>query len=183
MADDEQTTKFDKEIEEMGLEPSTFEELERDFQEVLREMSKDKQLERFRLEYEKLHRALRTSHESEKKLIKKCKELNHQIINNASKIQTALKLSKDDAHTISVLRKELEKTYKLVESGREKEDHYKQQIQNMKSQMDEMKTIVEQGNQLTIGEGNNLEQMIQEKHRIEEEKNLKEAQVIKIQQD
>lgn len=36
----------------------------------------DKSLERFRSEYEKLHRALKKSHESEKRLIKKCRELN-----------------------------------------------------------------------------------------------------------
>jgi hypothetical protein len=72
-------------------------------------MLKDKDLERFRLEYEKLHRALKTSHESEKRLIKKCKELNTEIINNAAKVQTALKLSKEDAHTISILKKEVEK--------------------------------------------------------------------------
>lgn len=33
-------------------------------------------MERFRSEYEKLHRALKKSHESEKRLIKKCRELN-----------------------------------------------------------------------------------------------------------
>ena len=39
---------------------------------VLTELVGDKSLERFRQEYEKLHRALRKSHESEKRLIKKC---------------------------------------------------------------------------------------------------------------
>ena len=33
-------------------------------------------MERFRSEYEKLHLALKKSHESEKRLIKKCRELN-----------------------------------------------------------------------------------------------------------
>ena len=39
---------------------------------VLTELVGDKSLERFRQEYEKLHRALKKSHESEKRLIKKC---------------------------------------------------------------------------------------------------------------
>ena len=47
-------------------------------------------------EYEKLHRALKKSHESEKRLIKKCRELNAEIVSNASKVQTALKLSQED---------------------------------------------------------------------------------------
>lgn len=50
----------------------------------------------FRIEYEKLHRALKKSHESEKRLIKKCRELNAEIVANAAKVQTALKLSQED---------------------------------------------------------------------------------------
>merc|ERR1712000_20577 len=107
--EDDIPTKLDKEIEDLGIEFGAFESLEKEFQEVMKLMLKDKDLERFRLEYEKLHRALKTSHESEKRLIKKCKELNSEIINNAAKVQTALKLSKEDAHTISILKKEVEK--------------------------------------------------------------------------
>ena len=42
------------------------------------------------------HRALKKSHESEKRLIKKCRELNQEIVANAAKVQTALKLSQED---------------------------------------------------------------------------------------
>ena len=79
--------------------------LERDFQEVLAELVGDKSLERFRQEYEKLHRALKKSHESEKRLIKKCRELNSEIVSNAAKVQTALKLSQEDQNTISSLKR------------------------------------------------------------------------------
>ena len=82
-------------FEDMGLEGSAFEALERDFQEVLQDLVGDKSLERFRVEYEKLHRALKKSHESEKRLIKKCRELNQEIVANAAKVQTALKLSQE----------------------------------------------------------------------------------------
>ena len=47
-------------FEDMGLEGSAFEALERDFQEVLQDLVGDKSLERFRVEYEKLHRALKS---------------------------------------------------------------------------------------------------------------------------
>ena len=61
---------------ELETNTSAFEALERDFQEVLSDMMGDQSLERFRLEYEKLHRALKKSHEQEKRLVKKCRELN-----------------------------------------------------------------------------------------------------------
>lgn len=53
---------------------------------MLTELVGDKSLERFRQEYEKLHRALKKSHESEKRLIKKCRELNAEIVSNAAKV-------------------------------------------------------------------------------------------------
>lgn len=74
-----------------------------------------------RLEYEKLHRALKKSHEQEKRLIKKCRELNGEIVNNAAKVQTALKLSQEDQTTIGSLRKEIEKAWTMVDVAHEKE--------------------------------------------------------------
>ena len=72
---------------------------------VLGELMGDKSLEKFRVEYEKLHRALKKSHESEKRLMQKCRELNAEIVANAAKVQTALKLSQEDQTTIASLKK------------------------------------------------------------------------------
>jgi predicted lipoprotein len=67
---------------EMETSISAFEAIEREFQEVLSELMGDQGLETFRLEYEKLHRALKKSHEQEKRLVKRCRELNTEILNN-----------------------------------------------------------------------------------------------------
>jgi len=84
---------------------SAFDALERDFREVLNELVGDKSLERFRLEYEKLHTALRKSHENEKRMLKKCRELNAEIVANAAKVQSALRLSRSDQNNIILLKK------------------------------------------------------------------------------
>ena len=68
----------------------------------------DKSLEKFRVEYEKLHRALKKSHDGEKRLMQKCRELNAEIVANAAKVTTALKLSQDDKSTISTLKQVLD---------------------------------------------------------------------------
>jgi predicted RNase H-like nuclease (RuvC/YqgF family) len=116
------------------FEASAFEALERDFQEILQELVSDKSLEHFRQEYEKLHRALKKSHESEKHLIKKCRELNAEIVSNAVKVQTALKLSQEDQATITALKKEIERAWKMVETSHEKEqrakDHPKSEVRD-----------------------------------------------------
>ena len=64
----------------------------------------DQSLEKFKVEYEKLHRALKKSHESEKRLMHKCRELNSEIVANAAKVTTALKISQEDKATISSLK-------------------------------------------------------------------------------
>lgn len=72
---------------------------------VLTELMGDKSLERFRAEYEKLHKALKKSYEGEKRLTQKCRELNAEIVANAAKVSTALKLSQEDQGTIASLKK------------------------------------------------------------------------------
>ena len=61
-------SKDDKDSEPT-LSANAFEALERDFQEVLFELAGDEHLEKFRVEFEKLHRALMRAHENEKRLI------------------------------------------------------------------------------------------------------------------
>lgn len=87
------------------MEEMAFEEIERDFQEVLSELSGDKSLEKFRIEYEKLHTVLKKSYDNEKRLMAKCRELNAEIVVNSAKVATALKLSQDDQTTIASLKK------------------------------------------------------------------------------
>jgi 4'-phosphopantetheinyl transferase EntD len=56
MADDtqEQAFKMEKDLEDMGVDSEKFESLDKDFQDVLKEIVKDKNLERFRMEFERL---------------------------------------------------------------------------------------------------------------------------------
>ena len=105
----------------------------------------DKSLEKFRVEYEKLHRALKKSHESEKRLIKKCRELNTEIVSNAAKVQTALKLSEEDQSIIAALKKEIEKAWKMVDASHEKEVRAKETIQQLQEEITNLSQLVEQG--------------------------------------
>eukprot|EP00921_Rhytidocystis_pertsovi_P015388 GHVQ01024470.1.p1 GENE.GHVQ01024470.1~~GHVQ01024470.1.p1 ORF type:complete len:890 (-),score=136.23 GHVQ01024470.1:368-3037(-) len=155
-----------------SLESSAFEALEKDFQEVLQELVGDKSLEHFRLEYEKLHRALRKSHESEKRLIKKCRELNGEIVSNAAKVQTALRLSQDDQSTISALKKEIERAWKMVEASHEKEQRAKETIQNLKVEISNLGKLVEQGAGLTINQENAVNDLIKQKDELIKERDL-----------
>src|SRR5689334_21609404 len=63
----------------LDLQGTAFDQLEQEFQAVIKTLADDKSLERFRLEYEKLHNTLRRSHENERKLVGKCKELASEL--------------------------------------------------------------------------------------------------------
>ena len=138
---------------------SAFEALERDFQEVLQELMGDSSLEKFRLEYEKLHRALKKSHDQEKRLVKKCRELNAEIVNNQAKIKTALRLSQEDQQTITHLQKEMEKTWKLVSMSQEKETRAKETIQHLKDEMTNLSKLVERGAGISISQENVVKEL------------------------
>ena len=156
-------------MEEYGVSPVALDALERDFVEVMKELSAEDNLERFRLEYEKLHRSLKRSHESEKRLIKKCQELHQEIMANAAKVQSAIRLSQDDENTIATLRKEIEKTWKLVDSAHEKESRAKDTIQMLKKEVNRLNKLVDEGAGLTLGQETNLQELIQEKREYTKE--------------
>ena len=134
-----------QEEEKVALPDEAFEQLGRDFQEVLEELAGDSSLEEFRNEYEKLHGALKRSHETEKRLIKKCRELNSEIVQNAVKVQTALKLSQEDQQRISAMKKEIERAWRMVETSHDKEARADETIQTLKHEAAELTRIVEQG--------------------------------------
>ena len=53
--------------------------LEKDFQEVISELTDDPKLTKFRIEYEKVHEALKSSLSSNGRLQRQCRELNAEI--------------------------------------------------------------------------------------------------------
>jgi hypothetical protein len=61
------------------MDGAAFEKLEQEFNTVLTEMTGDKSMEKFRSTYERLHRALKSSYENEKRLFKRCKDMNESI--------------------------------------------------------------------------------------------------------
>ncbi len=137
-AEDGKSKEAQQEDEQLNLdeeEAAAFESLEQDFQEVLQELFADKSLEHFRLEYEKLYRAVRKSHESEKRLIKKCRDLNAEIVSNATKVQTALNLSQEDSGTIESLKTEIGRAWSMVETSHEKEGKAKQTMHSLKTEI------------------------------------------------
>ncbi|XP_071949020.1 cilia- and flagella-associated protein 58-like [Antedon mediterranea] len=165
-----------------AIEDSAFEALERDFQDTLSELMGDRSLEKFRTEYEKLHRALKKSHESEKRLMTKCRELNAEIVANSAKVSTALKLSQEDQTTISSLKKEIEKAWKMVDASQEKEQRARETIQSLKLEITNLSKLVEQGAGLTMGQEHSVNELLKAKEELSKERDDQLAEIVKLRE-
>ncbi|XP_036592330.1 cilia- and flagella-associated protein 58 isoform X2 [Trichosurus vulpecula] len=172
----------EEKYEKSHLEENAFEELEREFQDVINELSGDKSLERFRTEYEKLHVVMKKSYENEKRLMAKCRELNAEIVVNSAKVATALKLSQDDQTTIASLKKEIEKAWKMVDSAYDKEQKAKETILALKEEIVNLSKLVEQGSGLSLGQSNNIRDLLKYKEEITKERDQLLSEVVKLRE-
>jgi len=150
----------------MGIEPAQYEALERDFREVLNSMVGERSMQRFQAEYEKLYRALKTSYESEKRLVRRCKELNETLVGNATRVKAAMRLTQEDSSTILLLRKEVDRAWKLVETAKEREDKAKRLIQDLRTEVGCLNKIVDEGTGLSWSQDNNVQLLHQEKKEL-----------------
>ncbi|CAH1783677.1 unnamed protein product [Owenia fusiformis] len=171
------------EKEKASMDDSAFDALEKDFQEVLGELMGDRSLEKFRVEYEKLHRALKKSHDSEKRLMQKCRELNAEIVANSAKVSTALKLSQEDQTTIASLKKEIEKAWKMVDAAHEKETRARETIQSLKLEISNLSKLVEQGAGLTMGQEHSVNELLKIKEELTKERDDQLSEIVKLREE
>uniref|UniRef100_A0A3P8T3Q4 Cilia and flagella associated protein 58 n=1 Tax=Amphiprion percula TaxID=161767 RepID=A0A3P8T3Q4_AMPPE len=132
------------------------------FQMVLSELVADKNMDKIRVEYEKLILALKKSRENEKRLMSKCRELNAEIVSTSTKVAAALKLSQEDETTITSLKRELDKAWKMVDAAHDKEKKDKETIRNLKEDISDLTKMTEQQAAFSKDQGQDLLKMNEE---------------------
>lgn len=151
---------------------------------MLTEIAGDASLDKFRAEYEKLHGALVSSHDSEKRLVAKCRDLNAEIVANAAKVQTALKLSEEDQATITGLKSEIEKAWKMVDATKEKESRAKETIQQLKLEIADLSRQVEEGAGASSAEQDaQLDALVAAKDALVEERDAQVNQIVALRDE
>ena len=136
---------------------SEYEAIEREFRDVIRELEEqesnsddvppsEETLARFRIEHEKLFRALKRSYEQEKRLIKKCKGMDGEIVNGVDKLDEVSKRLEQERRTINVTREDAEKAWSLVNAGKGRDaetsatiERLKEEVRRLEGQVDEVK--------------------------------------------
>jgi hypothetical protein len=101
--------------------------------------SEDITFERFRIEYEKLSRALLRSLDTEKKLLGQCRELKSDLIQNATRLKVALKLKLEDDKTLDDMREEVQAAWKSADLSKEKEKAAQKLVLSLQDELGELK--------------------------------------------
>ncbi|XP_064229964.1 cilia- and flagella-associated protein 58 isoform X2 [Aotus nancymaae] len=123
---------------------------------------------------------MKKSYDNEKRLMAKCRELNAEIVVNAAKVATALKLSQDDQTTIASLKKEIEKAWKMVDSAYDKEQKAKEMILALKEEIVNLTKLVEQG--LSMDQDSNIQDLLKFKEEVTKERDQLLSEVVKLRE-
>ncbi|NXI83260.1 CFA58 protein, partial [Rhipidura dahli] len=160
------------------LEESAFEALEKDSQEFIGILNRDEALEKFRVEYEKLLAVMKKSRENEKHLMEKCRKLSAELVEKSSKVAVLTKLTKDDGETISSLKSELEKAWKMVDKAHEREQKTKETINSLKKEILRLNNLMKE----RAGQEYNVEDLLRFQEEVTEERDQLLSEVVKLRQ-
>ena len=96
-------------------------------------------MQRFQTEHENLYHALKKSLENEGKLRAHVEKLNGTIMSNASRVKAAVSLTQEDAAKIELLKTEVDRAWKLVETAKVKEEKAREIIQGLRNEIAQLK--------------------------------------------
>lgn len=146
------------------------EALERDFLNVIAEMSGDRSIEQFRKRFQELYDALKSSHENERAILQKCKELNNNISMGLSYMKNSEGLTRKDAQTIQLLASELEKAGTIIQMANSKADKDRTRIEHLKQVLEDLKNVIKQSEGEQSGKTNEIMRLNQEAVLLQKEK-------------
>ncbi|XP_008642196.2 PREDICTED: cilia- and flagella-associated protein 58 [Corvus brachyrhynchos] len=164
--------------DKLYLEESAFEALEKDSQEFISILNRDEALEKFRVEYEKLLAIMKKSRENEKHLMEKCRKLSAELVEKSSKVAVLTKLTKDDGETISSLKSELEKAWKMVDKAHEREQKTKETINSLKKEILRLNNLMKE----RAGQEYNVEDLLRFQEEVTEERDQLLSEVVTLRQ-
>lgn len=161
-----------EDMDEYGVDSTAFEALEKEFQELLDSMDKDENLEKFKQEYEKLYRAFQTSFKNEKRLVKRCKELNETIIANAARVRAAITMTQEDSQLVTSLKKEVDKAWSMVDVAKNKEEEMKKKVTELRAELGHLQSIVSQGAGLPVNQETTISGLMKDKEKLTKDNEL-----------
>eukprot|EP00045_Choanoeca_perplexa_P009545 m.92406 g.92406 ORF g.92406 m.92406 type:complete len:872 (-) comp14943_c0_seq1:56-2671(-) len=160
-----------------------FQELEADFKAVLDQLQADPALSRFRGEYEKIHDALHKSHDNEKRLMSKCRELNAELVASAAKVQSSLQGDRQEESSMTQLKTEVDEAWKMVDSARANESRLKEESEALREEILLLNQQLEDVNAEAEGHNETVQAAVAARREAEVERDNLAEQVVKATRD
>ena len=111
--------------------------------------------------------------------MKRCKELNSETAANSVKVQIALKLSHEDNVAMDQVKQDVDRTWKLVDAAREKEEATKKKLAEYKYELTELRRKVDSNDVIPLEQQNLLEELKKKKDEILE---IKDDKITKLKE-
>jgi hypothetical protein len=109
-----------KDLEKLSLDPDSFEDIEREFRQFMDEIVGQQNLKRFKDEYQKIFKTLKTSYQSERKIVQRCKTMISEIWEKATNVKSAIRMAQEEVDKIQSLKIKVEE--EQIKLGSRKED-------------------------------------------------------------
>ena len=84
------------------------------------------------------------SHRNEKRLNTKCQELGSEIASKQAQVDAAQDKTLEDQDTISSLKKEIEKAWKMVDMTQEREERARETIETLNTEIQNLTKVIEE---------------------------------------
>lgn len=152
------------------MDDSTFDVLEQEFKDVLGQLDAEPSLALFKSEYEKLHTALGKSHDSEKRLMRKCRELQGEIIANSAKLESVMQDTDGGESTLANLKVELEGAWQLLDKSRTTEAKQQDEIEALKEEIDTINLAIKEKDNAPSAAEQEIAELSTAKKAVEREK-------------
>ena len=170
-------------MENLKVDTAALRLIERDFERVVQEISKDKTFDDFKRNYNNLLDALKTSHDKERSLVKNCQEINDNIMENAGKIKAVISVAQNDSHVIVNLKNELADAKNLLVIQKEKDEASKKKIDNLTKMWRNLEAITKQNQELSSGKLANYQKLLDERKYLEENKGEIQKEVEELENE
>jgi chromosome segregation ATPase len=158
-----------KESEQMEI--AVLKMLEKDFERIIRDLSTDPSMNEFRKNYERMFKALKTSHDREKELLQGCESLTSHINENAGKIKEVLTIAQEDSQTITKLKTELNDAKSVLKLLKERDKESQSKIESLSKVLGSLKIVTDQHHKANAGRISQFEQILEEQTKQEKDRN------------
>jgi len=162
---------------------ASFVTLEQECDDVVNGLNGDPSLDNFRVEYEKLFRALKKSHTQEKVLAAKCRELGTEIEGNASKVQNALEQSQKNQNTIGMLQLDAKKKSDLLDATKKREILITKTVDKLQEEVTKISSRLERERSSTMKQTEDYEKVTRERDKLQNHLNESANQAKKLKKE